>query len=154
MWGIYDDQVTSSARPDPKNLLPGGIFDLRRSVRRRGALMGVAVAAGLFVASALVGWLTDGVIGGALSFVLLVMAIPVMPVLGMPVAGGSGRFMAAVAASGAIWLIIGHLVASRVARQPVVGWREWSREFVVMGAGLWIGALAGLGIAAVALGAL
>lgn len=116
--------------------------------------MGVCVAGVLFVAGTLVGWMTNGVVGGALSFVLRVMAMPVMPVLGMPVAGGTGRFVAAAVASGAIWLTIGHLVASRVARQPVVGWREWSREFVVMGAGLWIGALGGLAIAAVALGAL
>jgi len=34
-----------------------------------------------------------------------------------------------------------------------VGWREWAREFVFLGLGLWIGAAGALIIGAVALGA-
>jgi hypothetical protein len=34
-----------------------------------------------------------------------------------------------------------------------VGWREWTREFVIIGLGLWIGAAGGLLLGALVLGA-
>ena len=83
----------------------------------------------------------------------MVMALPVMPLLGMPATGGSSRLLVAIALSGAMWWLLGPVVAARVTQRPVVGWREWTREFVVMGSGLWVGAAGGLLLGAFLLGA-
>jgi hypothetical protein len=44
------------------------------------------------------------------------------------------------------------VVAGRVTKRPVVGWREWLREFFVVGLGLWIGAAGGLLLGVLVLG--
>lgn len=116
--------------------------------------MGVAVAIGLWLVGLILGVLLSGPIGGAAAFVFLVMALPVMPLLGMPATGGTTRLYVAIIASGVLWWVLGQIVAARVSKRPVVGWREWLREFVVMGLGLWIGAAGGLMLGALALGAL
>lgn len=116
--------------------------------------MGIGVAVALWCVGAVLGWLFSGLIGGVVSFVLMVMALPVMPILGMPAVGGSSRMLVAAGISAVLWWILGQIVASRVARRPVVGWRDWIKEFVVMSLGLWIGAAAALGLGALLLGAL
>lgn len=143
--------TTSSSR---RVAIPGGVVATRRSIRRRGGLMGVAVAIGLWLVGLILGVLLSGSIGGAAAFVFLVMALPVMPLLGMPATGGTTRLYVAIIASGVLWWVLGQIVAARVSKRPVVGWREWLREFVVMGLGLWIGAAGGLMLGALALGAL
>lgn len=138
--------------PEPKDLLPGGIFSTRRAVRRTGGLMGIGVAFALWFSGIVLGWLFSGLIGGALSFMLMVMALPVMPILGMPATGGTSRLLTAIAISAALWWVLGQVVATRVARRPVVGWREWLKEFATMGLGLWIGAACALALGALMLG--
>lgn len=142
--------MTATSPPNPRDLLPGGIFSTRRLVRRFGGVAGVATAASLWLLGLVVSWISSGMVGGALSFVLTVMALPVMPLAGMPVSGGGGRMLAVVAASAVSWWIVGQMVAARVARKPVVGWGDWARGFVVMGSGLWMGAVGAMMIAAVA----
>jgi hypothetical protein len=116
--------------------------------------MGIAVAICLWLTGVIVGWLLSGIVGGAISFVLMVMALPVMPILGMPAVGGSTRLLWAMAISAVLWWILGQVVATRVAQRPVVGWREWLKEFVTLSLGLWIGAAMALALGALALGAL
>lgn len=115
--------------------------------------MGVAISIGLWVTGMLLGAILPGAKGGALSFLFVVMAFPVMPLLGIPAAGGAVRVLVAVAASGAAWWVIGQVTAARVTNHPVVGWREWSREFVSLAVGLWVGAVGSLALAVVVLGA-
>jgi hypothetical protein len=115
--------------------------------------MGIAVACGLFVVGLSIKALVSGSLGGAVSFVFMVMALPVMPLLGMPASGGASLLLIAVGASAAIWWLLGQVVAARVTRHPVVGWREWTREFAIIGLGLWIGAAGGLMLGALVLGA-
>jgi hypothetical protein len=115
--------------------------------------MAIAVAASMWLGGIVLSWILPGVIGGAISFVLMVMALPVMPILGMPASDGGQRLLIAVVSSVVIWWFIGQTVAARVAKRPVVGWREWAREFVLLGLGLWIGAAGALIIGALALGA-
>ena len=116
--------------------------------------MGIVVAIGLWITGVIVGWVLSGIVGGAISFVLMVMALPVMPILGMPAVGGGNRLLLAMALSAALWWILGQIVGTRVAQRPVVGWREWLREFVTLSLGLWIGAAMALALGALILGAL
>ena len=78
-------------RDTPRESFPGGIAATRRSVRARGGLTGVAVSLSILV----VGWLArmviGGALGGAVSFVAMVAAFPLMPVAGIPAANGTVR---------------------------------------------------------------
>jgi hypothetical protein len=150
----YDERVTnrpSTARR--REVMPGGVAATRRSIRRSGGFVGIAVAFCLWLFGVIAGALVSGPIGGALSFMFMVIAMPVMPIFGMPASGGSSRIYAAIAISAIIWWFLGQVVAARVSRRPVVGWKEWLREFSILGMGLWIGAAGGLIIGALALGA-
>ncbi|MSV37321.1 MAG: hypothetical protein F2916_04625 [Actinobacteria bacterium] len=60
--------------------------------------------------------------------------------------------MLAIVGSGVLWWLLGQVVAGRVTKRPVVGWREWLREFFVVGLGLWIGAAGGLLLGVLVLG--
>ena len=128
------------------------MFATRRALRRRGGVVAVAVAAALWLAGLAGAALVDGPVGGVVSFVFLVMALPVMPLLGMPAAGGGTRVMLAIGASAVLWWMLGQVVAGRVTHRPVAGWREWTREFLVIGLGLWVGAAGGLVLGALVLG--
>lgn len=133
--------------------MPGGITASRRAIRHRGGLMAIGCAFGLWLLGVLISWLISGPIGGSLAFVLMVMALPVMPILGMPSSGGAARLLVAIASSAVLWWILGQVVARRVTTRPVVGWREWLREFAVVGLGLWLGAAGGLLLGVLVLGA-
>lgn len=126
----------------------------RREVRRRGGVVGVGVSLSFVVIGFLLRTVIGGAAGGALDFVFLVAAFPLMPVLGLPAADGPVRTFLAVTASLAVWLVLGQVVAGRVTQRAVAGWREWSREFVIIGSGLWLGAVGAVVIAALVLGVL
>lgn len=155
MPASYDKEVPeSSPSPRRREVVPGGVVATRRAIRRRGGAMSVGVAGGLWLTGVIAGAIVSGPLGGAVAFMFLVMAFPVMPLLGLPATGGSSRIYIAVAMSAVLWWFLGQIVAARVSRSPVVGWREWLREFAIMGLGLWIGAAGGLLLGAIALGAL
>lgn len=115
--------------------------------------MGIAVALMLWMSGVVLSWVLPGTLGGVVSFLGVVLAFPVMPVLGVPATGGTGRVLLAVVLSCVLWWLIGQLTAARVARTPVVGYREWLLSFLVMGSAVWIGAICGLLLGALALGA-
>lgn len=108
----------------------------------------------LVVIGTLVRAVVGGVVGGGAAFVFMVMAFPLMPVLGLPAADGTVRTVVAVVGSLAVWWILGQVVAGRVTQRAVAGWREWAREFVIIGSGLWIGAVGALLLAVVVMGVL
>lgn len=123
-------------------------------MRSRGGLTGIAVACSFLLVGWLLKSLVGGAIGGSLSFVTMVAAFPLMPIAGIPAADGTVRTMVAVVASLAVWWVLGQAVAGRVTQRAVAGWREWFREFLVLGSGLWLGAVGSVLLAAFVLGAL
>jgi hypothetical protein len=150
----YDERVANRSSTAPRRAaMPGGVAATRRAIRRTGGFVGVGVAFGLWLFGVIAGAIVSGPLGGALSFLFMVMALPVMPIFGMPATGGGSRLYVAVAISATLWWFLGQIVAARVSRRPVVGWIEWVREFSLLGLGLWIGAAGGLIIGALALGA-
>jgi len=145
-----DDDAKKPVRSTPP--FPGGLAETRQLVRRRGGLAGLVVAAGLWLLGWVLGTVLPGAVGGVLSFVLAVMAVPFLPVFGIPAAGGPVRIGLAVVLSAGLWWTLGQMAAGRVTRGPVAGWREWTREFSLTGIGVWVGAIAALAIAALFLG--
>lgn len=149
----YDGAMPSADAREPRPMVAGGIASTRRVVRRRGGLMAIGFAVGLRLAGIILGWIVPGSLGGAVSFVFMVLAVPAMPILGVPAAGGGHRMLMAVLVSAVAWWLLGQLSAARATRSPVAGWREWMREFLVVGLGLWVGAIGGLLLGALVLGA-
>lgn len=149
----YDRSVPTD-RNASRESFPGGIIQTRRAVRRRGGITGIAVACSFLVVGWLLKVILGGAIGGALSFVAMVAAFPLMPIVGIPAADGTIRTSVAVLASLGVWWLLGQVVAGRVTQRAVAGWREWFREFLVLGSGLWLGAIGSVLLAAFVLGAL
>ena len=140
----------SNRRPQ----VSGGIALTRRQVRRLGGVMGIAISLSLFV----VGWLLQTLFSSTLTngawFALTMIAFPVMPILGIPATGGSTRILLAVLASLVLWWFLGQLAAHKASSRPIVGWREWTKEFLFFATGITAGTLGGIFLAAYFLGVL
>jgi len=108
----------------------------------------------LWLVAAAVDAIVPGVVGGAVSFVMRTVAVPFLPVFGLPVATDSWRLGAAVAASAVLWWFLGTAASRRVTARVVAGWREWVLETLLLGAGAVAGSLASFGVAAAVIGVL
>ena len=132
----------------------GGIALTRRQVRRLGGAMGMCISIALFIT----GWLLQTLFSSTLTngawFVLTMVAFPVMPILGIPAAGGSSRIAMAVLLSFIAWWFLGQLAAFKASSRPIVGWREWIKEFLFFATGITAGTIGGVLLAAYFLGAL
>lgn len=124
----------------------------RRAVRRLGGPVAVACAGVLWTVAAALDAVLAGALGGVTSFVVRVMAVPFLPVFGVPVATESWRLGAAMAASAAMWWCLGMAAGRRVTARVVAGWREWILETATLAAGAWVGSLASFGLAALVVG--
>lgn len=147
----YDCPVSNGRVP--RAVIPGGVVATRRSIRRTGGLMALVTCFLIWFTGMVVSFLVSGPLGGVVSFVGLVLALPALPLFGIPAAGGTGRFLLAFVVSVVAWWFVGQVAAGRVTKKPVVGRREWLWAFTQIGAGLWLGALGGLALGALALGA-
>jgi hypothetical protein len=116
-------------------------------VRRGGPTiaLGVACALGLVSAMLLVG--SDSAWRGVPGFVLAVASVPTLPLFGVPVMGGTIRWVLAVLTSAALWFAVGTLAARRSTSRVATSWPEWRREYVRLAVGVWVGALLGLAVA-------
>ena len=85
-----------------------------------------------------------GLLGGYL-------AAPTLLAVGAPFADRS-LYPIAVAAAGAMWLLIGVLAAQRATRNPMASFGDFWRHYSWMLVGVWVGVIAGLAIATVRLG--
>ena len=134
-------------------MVPDGIIENRSLVRTRGAI----TAAGFAAAIALVGVVLivlPGTITGLLGFLLIVAALPTLPMLGVPATAGATVYLLGAATSLGAWLVLGHVAALRASKRAVVDWSDWRREFVPLALGLLLGGVLALVIGAVVLGAL
>jgi hypothetical protein len=133
--------------------VPDGIIAHRTSVRNKGGL----VASGLALGMALVGLVLVGLPGslfGAIGFLIIVVALPTLPMFGVPAVSGTTVYLLAATTSIGLWFALGHVSAVRATRRAVAGWREWRREFRLLAIGVWLGAIIALAVAALILGAL
>lgn len=86
---------------------------------------------------------------GAVGFLAALLALPTLPFVGIPVAGGSVRWLVAAVSSVGLWLFIGHIAARRAARRMAASWPEWRQQWWRLAIGAWSGSLIGMGCAGV-----
>lgn len=141
-------------KPRRRRIVPGGIVDLKRRVARQGGFAGIGVGFSLAAFGALVLAATDGAVPGALGYVFVSFGVPLLALVGVPAVSSAGRWGVAVVGSAAMWWALGQISATRVRRLVISGWLEWAREFAVYAAGVWIGVVLGLVVAARSLGAI
>jgi hypothetical protein len=117
-------------------------------VRSWGPLTAVAIATVLGGLSALLLVGSNSALRGIPGFILAIAAVPTLPLMGVPVMGGTTRWVLALITSGVVWYFVGRLAAIRATARPVAGWPEWRREWARLAIGIWVGSLVGLGLAA------
>ena len=147
------DVETSQPRARSPRIVVDGIIANRNLVRKRGGVVAVAMSASL----ALVGLILvarPGSLLGMLGYLILVIALPVLSIAGVPAVSTFVSYALATLASAAIWFALGHVSAIRATRRAVVGWPEWAREFRPLAIGVAIGAVLALALSAIVLGAL
>ncbi len=89
---------------------------------------------------------------GIAGFGLALCAAPGLLAAGVPLATGGNRYAIAIAASALLWFLIGVIASRRATRTPVATWRDFWREWAWPSVGVWLGVLAALGIADLAVG--
>jgi hypothetical protein len=122
-------------------------------VRRRGGLISVGLALGVLVVG-LVLLAMPGSLTGLLGFVFCFIALPTMPLFGIPASGGFSLYVLSFVSSMLLWWILGHYASLRAIREIIASWPEWRREFRPLAIGLVLGSLVSLALAALMLGAL
>ena len=129
-------------------IVPDGVRYHRFMVRRNGPLMGLSIpfACGLLALLLLTG--SESTWRGVLGFVLAIMALPTLPLMGIPVMGGAVRWLLAIVSSAVVWALIGFVAARRSTSRVATSWPEWRREWRRLAIGVWFGALLGIGVAA------
>jgi hypothetical protein len=145
-----EDIDTRRATP---RVVPDGIIANRALVRSRGAV----TAAGFAASVALVGvalLALPGALLGILGFLLMIAALPTLPMFGVPATAGATVYLLGVVTSLGAWIAIGHLAALRASKRAVVDWSDWRREFVPLALGLLFGGVLALIIGGLILGAL
>lgn len=127
--------------------VPGGHIAYRYQLRRFGPAMALAVPASLLgIGAALLQW-TGSAVRGFGGFLLTALAAPTMLLVGVPVSGGTPRYVLAAATSLVLWLGIGAWASARATRNVVAGWRDWWHEYLWLGGPVWVGAGVAFGIA-------
>jgi len=133
-------------------IVPDGVVYHRFIVRKFGPYLAVSISAAIGILSALLLIGSTSAMRGVLGFILAIIAIPTLPLFGVPVMGGTVRWLLAIVSSGFIWAFVGHIAAQRSTNRTISSWPEWRREWTRLSVGVWVGAMFGLAVAAIALG--
>ncbi len=81
---------------------------------------------------------------GIAGFLTAVLAAPGLLVAGIPLRTGSGVYVAAIAGSAVLWMIVGAIAAWRATRLPAASWRDYWREYLWLAVGVWVGVVVAL----------
>ena len=119
----------------------------RARIRFWGPVVAVAAQAVVGAISLVALRVLDGSVSGAIGLITGVWAAPVLLLVGAPF-GDSDLYPVAVAASAVLWLVLGFVAARRSTRNPFATWSDFWRHYAWMCAGVWVGAMVALGIAA------
>ena len=94
--------------------------------------------------------LFDTAWSGAVGLIGGVFAAPALLAAGAPF-GDRSLYPIAIAASAAMWMLVGFLAARRATRNPMATWPDFWRHYAWMCVGVWVGASAALVVAALSI---
>ncbi len=132
--------------------VPLGPRAYRTSIRAAGPILATVPAGVLATASWLLLHDNDSTVRGVAGFLSAVFAAPLLLVAGAPLRAGTSTYWIAVAASLAMWLLVGAGAARRATRRPVASWRDYWREYTWISGPIWVGAIVALVVANLILG--
>ncbi len=107
----------------------------------------MATAASIAVLSAILLVGSQSAWRGVPGFVLAIVALPTLPMTGIPVMGGTFRWLVALATSAGVWFLVGAVASRRASSRALSSWPEWRREWLRLAVGIWLGALVGIALA-------
>jgi hypothetical protein len=132
--------------------VPYGPRAYRASIRSTGPVLGLVPSAVLGAAWWLLKYGNASALRGAASFLAAVLAAPALLVAGAPLRSGTAVYLAAVAASVVLWLVVGAVAARRATAKPIATWRDYWREFGLIAGAIWAGTVVALVAANLVLG--
>jgi hypothetical protein len=144
---------TSQPRARSPRIVVDGIIANRNLVRKRGGVVAVSMSASLALVGLILVALPSSLLG-MVGYLVLVIALPVLSIAGVPAISTLASYTIATLASAAIWFGLGQVSAIRATRRAVAGWPEWVREFRPLAIGVAIGAVMALALSGIVLGAL
>ena len=147
------DVETSQPRASSPRIVVDGIIANRNLVRKRGGAVAVAMSASLALLGLILLVLPSSLLG-MVGYLILVIALPVLSIAGIPAVSTFASYAIATVASAAIWFGLGQVSAIRATRRAVAGWPEWARECRPLAIGIAIGAVLALALSGIVLGAL
>jgi hypothetical protein len=147
------DVEMSQPRARSPRIVVDGIIANRNLVRKRGGVVAVAMSASLAVVGLILVALPSSLLG-MVGYLVLVIALPVLSIAGVPAVSTFASYTIATLASAAIWFGLGQVSAIRATHRAVAGWPEWAREFRPLAIGVAIGAVMALALSGIVLGAL
>lgn len=124
--------------------VPHGPRAYRRQIRSLGPVAGLLPPALLGGLALMLNRGSTSTLRGSTSFLSAVLAAPCLLAAGVPLSSGTGVYLASIAASVVIWLILSSLASRRATRTPVASWRDYWREYIWLAAGVWLGVCAAL----------
>ncbi len=138
----------------PLPVVPGGPRAFRYRLRRVGPIAGLIPAALLGVVAFVLLHDNTSTPRGIAGFAATLLAAPALMAFGVPIESASSRLLLGIAASAALWIVIGLVAAFRSTRSPVASWRDFWREYLWLAAGVWLGVAGALLVIEVSLGRL
>jgi hypothetical protein len=124
--------------------VPLGPRAYRSKIRGSGPLVALLPPAALGVISLLLLRGHTSLVRGVAGFVAAVFAAPGLLVAGVPLRSGRSLYLAAVAGSAVLWMIVGAISARRATRVPAASWRDFWHEYVWLAVGVWLGVVVAL----------
>ena len=91
---------------------------------------------------------------GAIGFLLVVMAAPALPIVGVPAVSGPVVYAIGAIGSAVAWWCVGTLAGRRAARRAVADWSDWRRELVPFALGMSLGGVVAVLLGTIVLGAI
>ena len=128
-----------------------GIDAHRDTVRKMGGFFAIALSIAVLIVGLLL-LVLPGSITGVPGFLFTVIALPTLPLFGVPATGGFIRYFLSLISSLFLWWVIGHYAARQAIQSTISSWPEWLREFRPLAIGIVLGSIISLALAAAVLG--
>jgi hypothetical protein len=141
----YADEMVASLHQRTK--VPAGPVEYRHQIRRFGPFVALLAPLVALAIGGILLALGGNSVSGVSGFLLTAMSAPTMLLVGVPVTGGTARYVLAAVTSIVLWVALGAWAAARATRNPVASWRDWWKEYAFLVLPVWLGAAIAFGVA-------